>query len=246
MTTPALRIHCLQHVPFEGPAAIEERARARGHGFATTRLDRAEPLPAIADFDWLVVMGGPMGVADRDRFDWMAPEIALIRGAVDAGRRVLGVCLGAQFLAHALGADVRPAAEREIGWFPVEGLAPADAGIFDGLPPTFTPLHWHGDTFELPPGAVQLARGPACEHQAFQLGPRAIGLQFHLEATPTSVTALVDHCADEIGPGRWQMAPQSIRDCEARCAATRPILEHVLQWLARAGEAGDPPPPRHG
>jgi len=104
-----MRIHCLQHVPFEGPAAIGDWAHERGHKLTITRLDRGQHLPAIGAFDWLIVLGGPMGVADRQRHAWMSPEIELIAGAVDAGRRVLGICLGAQLLAHALGARVYPA-----------------------------------------------------------------------------------------------------------------------------------------
>ncbi len=104
-----MRIHYLQHVPFEGPAAIAEWAQEHGHELVGTRLDRNEPLPALRDFDWLVVMGGPMGVGDRDRYPWMGPELELIREAIAAGRRVLGVCLGAQLIAAALGARVYPA-----------------------------------------------------------------------------------------------------------------------------------------
>ena len=224
-----MRIHYLQHVPFEGPAAIADWARARGHALTGSRLDLAEPLPGLADFDWLVVMGGPMGVADVAAYPWMQPELRLIREAVDAGRRVLGVCLGAQFIAHALGARVHPASEKEIGWFPVEAIHGTDA--FEGFPSRFTPLHWHGDTFELPPGATHLARGPACPNQAFQVGRRVLGLQFHLEATPESVGALVDHCSCEIGDGAWEMAPEAIRDCANRCTAVTPVLHALLGYL---------------
>jgi len=234
-----MRIHCLQHVPFEGPAAIGDWAHERGHKLIITRLDRGQHLPAIGTFDWLLVMGGPMGVADRQRHAWMSPEIELVAGAVDAGRRVLGICLGAQLLAHALGARVYPAFGREIGWFGVKtvgGRGPEDAF---GLPPRFTPLHWHGDTFDLPAGAVHLAAGPLCGIQAFAFGPRVVGLQFHLESTPDSVAALVDHCAGEIGDGKWEMAPELIVDCQARCRRIRPVLHAVLDRLAAAGTEND-------
>jgi GMP synthase-like glutamine amidotransferase len=226
-----MRIHYLQHVPFEGPAAIADWAQARGHELTGTRLDRGEALPDVADFDWLVVMGGPMGVADRARYPWMEPEISLIGNAVEAGRRVLGVCLGAQFVAAALGARVYPAARKEIGWFPVRAVPAPLSGAFAGFPDAFTPLHWHGDTFDLPPGAIHLARGPDTVNQAFQVGRHVLGLQFHLEATPASVDALVTHCTDEIGDGPWEMAADSIRDCAQRCAAVRPVLDEVLTYL---------------
>ena len=226
-----MRMHSLQHVPFEGPAAIANWARNQGHALTGTRLDRGDFLPGLAGFDWLIVMGGPMGLADVDKYPWMATELQLIRAAVEAGRPVLGVCLGAQMIAHALGARVYPAPNKEIGWFPVEAIEGKAANAFDGFPSRFTPLHWHGDTFELPAGAIHLASGPACPNQAFQLGPRVIGLQFHLEATPESVGALVDHCADEIGDGPWEMAPEAIRDCATRCANVAPVLQAVLAYL---------------
>jgi GMP synthase-like glutamine amidotransferase len=226
-----MRIHFLQHVPFEGPAAIADWARARNHTLSGSRLDLGEPLPGLADLDWLVVMGGPMGVADVAAYPWMEPELRLIRQAVDSDRRVLGICLGAQLIAHALGARVYPASDKEIGWFPVEAIDGDTIGAFDGFPPRFTPLHWHGDTFDLPPGAMLLARGPSCPNQAFQLGRWALGLQFHLEATPESVETLVDHCAEEIGDGPWEMAPAEICKCAAHCAAVSPILQAVLNYL---------------
>jgi GMP synthase-like glutamine amidotransferase len=226
-----MRIHYLQHVPFEGPAAIADWAQARGHDLQGTRLDRGEPLPGLDDFDWLVVMGGPMGVGEQADYPWMAPEIGLIREAVQAKRRVLGVCLGAQFLASALGARVYPATYKEIGWFPVQSTSTQSAGSFEGFPPELTPLNWHGDTFDLPIGAIPLAHGPDTINQAFQVGRRALGLQFHLEATPDSVASLVDHCAGEIGGGPWEMAAPEIRDCHERCARVRPILESVLDYL---------------
>lgn len=230
-----MRIRVLQHVPFEGPAAIGDWAQANGHALDITRLDLGEAPPAASDFDWLVVMGGPMGVGDIARYPWMPPELTCIRDALDSNRRVLGICLGAQLLAHALGARVNQAPEREIGWFDVEALPLDDAKVCDALPPRFTPLHWHGDTFDLPPGAMQLARSAACEQQAFQHGARAIGLQFHIESTPESVAQLVAHCGDEIGDGPWQQPAARIKDCQAHCQSTRPVLEGVLRYLEAAG-----------
>jgi GMP synthase-like glutamine amidotransferase len=230
-----MRIRVLQHVPFEGPAAIGDWAQINDHTLDITRLDLGETLPAPSDFDWLIVMGGPMGVGDMARYPWMAPELACIRQALDSDRRVLGICLGAQLLAHALGAQVHQAPEREIGWFDVEALPLDGAEVCDALPPRFTPLHWHGDTYDLPAGAVQLARSAACEQQAFQFGARAIGLQFHIESTPDSVAQLIAHCGDGIGDGPWQQPATRINDCRARCQATRPVLEGVLRYLESAG-----------
>jgi len=226
-----MRIHYLQHVPFEGLAAIADWAEARGYPITGSHLYRGDPLPALSDFDFLVAMGGPMSVNDVGEHEWLGPEMRLIRAAIEADKSVLGVCLGAQLIARALGATVHPAREKEIGWFPVTRSAGLPADVFDGLPETFEPLHWHGETLELPPSAVRLAETEACPTQAFQLGRRAIGLQFHIESTPDSVAALTEHCADEIVGGRFQQPVDVIRDCEQRTRRVRPLLDEVLEYL---------------
>jgi GMP synthase-like glutamine amidotransferase len=230
-----LRVHYLQHVPFEGPGAIAEWVRGSGHALSGTHAYRGDRPPGVEGFDVLVVMGGPMSVNDADQYGWIEPEIRLIREAVEAGKPVLGVCLGAQLLAAAFGAAVRPTGEKEIGWFPVRrvSVGPGGDDALAGFPETFTPLHWHGETFELPDGAERLAETEACSNQAFQLGRRAVGLQFHLEATPESVRPLVEQCGEEIGAGRFEQLPDWILDCEQRSAAVRPLLYRLLDRLTQ-------------
>lgn len=224
-----MRLKILQHVPFEGPAAIAEWADSRGHDQSVIRLDRGEPVPEPDPEGGLVVMGGPMSVNDTDRFAWIEPERRLIRAMIDRGRPVLGICLGAQFIAAACGANVYPGPEKEIGWFPVRRVH--DDGFGRHLPETFTPLHWHGETFDLPDGATRLAETEAAANQAFQVGPHALGLQFHLEATPDSVRELVEHAGHEIGDGRFEQDPGRITDCEADSRAVQPILFDLLDDL---------------
>lgn len=199
-----MRIHSLQHVPFEGLATIEDWAISRGYTISRTLLFRGEFLPEPTEFDWLVVMGGPMNVYEEEMHPWLAPEKDLIRRAIDGGKVVLGICLGAQLIADVLGGRVRPNGEREIGWHTV-ALTPAGSksDLFGLLPESFVPLSWHGDTFDIPPGAVRMAESEACENQAFQSG-RAIGLQFHLEATAEGIENLIRNCSDELaGGGRF-------------------------------------------
>lgn len=230
----AMRIDCLQHVPFEGPAAIGEWAADRGHRLRVVRLDQGEAVPGLAGFDALVVMGGPMSVNDGDRFGWLEAEKRQVRAAVDAGRPVLGVCLGAQLIAAACGARVYPGREKEIGWFPVRRVSVEGVGAL--LPARFTPLHWHGETFDLPRNAVRLAETDAAANQAFQVGDRVVGLQFHLEATVESVRELVGHAGGEIGRGRCEQAAEQIVDCEAKSRAVRPVLNRVLDaWVGEGG-----------
>ena len=197
-----MRIHVLQHVRHERPGSVLRWARARGHEIARTCLADGEPLPQAQSFDALVVMGGPMGVGDLTGYPWLVPEKALIGAAVRAGRKVLGICLGSQLVAEVLGARVRPAREKEIGWFPVRRAPAADrVPLGAALPAEFLAFHWHGDTFDLPSEAVHLASSDACPNQAFAWGRHVLGLQFHLEVTGDIVQDMVRHGFAEIVEG---------------------------------------------
>ena len=197
-----MHIHCLQHVPFEGPFGIGVWAEARGHTLTMTPLYAGVVPPTPETFDWLLVMGGPMGVHDVSEHPWLAAEKVLIRHAIEAGKTVVGVCLGAQLIAEVLGARVYRNPEPEIGWLSVELTADGQASAVFGFLPSLLPVfQWHGDTFDLPADALHLARSAACEHQAFLYDGRVLGLQFHLESTPESVAGLCAACADELGAG---------------------------------------------
>ena len=228
-----MRIQVLQHVPFEGPARIADWAGRRGHSLAVTRLDAGDSLPALSTFDRLVVMGGPMGVGDRDAHPWLVPEQAFIAAAVAAGKSVVGVCLGAQLIAAALGARVFRNPHKEIGWVPVRLTSQARGlGLWDDLPDSLPAFHWHGDTFELPDGAVHLATSAACRQQAFLLHGRVLGLQFHLESTPASVAALCRACAHELVAARWVQTAAEIRGVDPGLyAAVGRTLELLLDRL---------------
>lgn len=230
-----MRLRCLQHVPFEGPAAVSDWARGRGLAIDTTRLYAAEPLPALDDFDWLLVMGGPMGVGDADRHPWIVPERELIRSAVEADKRVLGICLGAQLVASALGARVYPNRHREIGWFEVRRCpVPPETPFAGRFPDRLTVFHWHGDTFDLPGGAVLLAESDACRHQAFAFGGRVLALQFHLEATADSVARLVTHCGEELVEAPFVQPAERMQPEPGRFARIHGVLGALLDDLADA------------
>ncbi|HEX2535580.1 MAG TPA: type 1 glutamine amidotransferase [Chitinophagaceae bacterium] len=195
-----MRIHILQHVSFESPGTLLDWAARRQYPVTFTRL--YEPpvvFPAVEDLDLVVVMGGPMGVYEEDRWPWMEREKEWIRTCVDAGRRVLGICLGAQLLAEILGARVYPHTQPEIGFFPVHATVANDP-LWAGLPDPWTVLHWHGDTFDLPSGATLLASSAACPNQAFRKGS-CLGIQFHPEAHTALVEALLQHEGPGLVPG---------------------------------------------
>jgi GMP synthase-like glutamine amidotransferase len=198
-----MRIHYIQHVPFEGPASIGQWAQDHGHHLTSTRVYEKPEFPGLDAFDWLIIMGGPMGVYDEAQYAWLTDEKKFVRNAIDDEKTVIGICLGAQLIAEVLGAKVFKNHFKEIGWFPVELTPAAATSILNFLPDQFTAFHWHGDTFTLPEGAVHLARSQGCEHQAFLYKDRVLGLQFHLESTPQSVKDLADNCRDEIAPDTY-------------------------------------------
>ena len=225
-----MRVHVFQHVSFEGLGALESAFRRRNFDVATTRFFANDPLPTPADVDFLVAMGGPMSVNDEARLPWLAAEKEFIRRFLAAGKPALGICLGAQLFAAALGARVRPNPVKEIGWFPVEGLPTREPAAFR-FPAAFDAFHWHGETFALPPGAMHLARSRACENQAFQSG-RAIGLQFHLETTPESARALIENARAELVPGPFvRTEAELLAEPPARYEASHRLLDALLAHL---------------
>lgn len=232
-----MRIHCLQHVPFEGPAAIADWAASRGHSLSISRLYAGEALPAPDAFDWLLIMGGPMNIYQEQRYPWLREEKACIDQALTADKTLLGICLGAQLLADRLGSRVYAGDEREIGWWP---LALTEAGrqsnLFDALATPLQAYHWHGDTFDLPAGAVCLASSSACVQQAFLYDQRVLGLQFHFEVTAESMRRLIDHCGDEIVPGGYvQSAEQMLTVPQAVFDRLHESLYHLLDSLSSVG-----------
>jgi GMP synthase-like glutamine amidotransferase len=184
-----MKYHVLQHVSFETPGLLMDEIRAREHLLFTTALYDQEPLPSLADFDVLIVMGGPMSVHNEADYPWLVAEKELIAAAIGGGKRVLGICLGAQLIAAVCGARVYPNPVKEIGFWPVRWVDPAFRGASGGEEVVF---HWHGETFDLPVGAVLLASTEACVNQAFSIGDRVLGVQFHPEVTAEIIRAMVE------------------------------------------------------
>jgi GMP synthase-like glutamine amidotransferase len=184
---------------YEGPGAIGDAIASSGRPCTVVRTDRGDPIPSpdeVGDLAGLFVMGGPMSV--HDDLDWLSAERLLLRAAVAASLPVLGVCLGAQQLALALGAEVSEGAAPEIGVGEVHLTPESSRDALFGSAPTPLPcIHWHGDTFTLPVDAVLLASSEAYPNQAFRVGPSAYGLQFHVEVT----AALVGHWTPHLPSG---------------------------------------------
>lgn len=227
-----MRVHWLQHAEHEGLGCIEPWLRARGHRVSGTSLHRGEALPDATDFDWLIVMGGPMNIYEHDRHPWLIREKFLIRDACVMKRKVLGICLGSQLLADVLGGSVSENREPEIGWFDVMLNDEArKSRYFSDFPDRFAAFHWHGDTFKYPPGATPLMSSAACPNQAFTWGEgRAVGLQFHLEVEFDDARRWLSVDAPE--PRRYvQDAAQMLSD-PARFAENTRLMHLLLERMS--------------
>lgn len=227
-----MHAHVLQHVSFEGLGSIGSWLSHKGAHITCTRLFESESLPRLEDIDLVIALGGPMSVNDEAQFPWLREEKRFIASAISSGKAVLGICLGAQLIANALGAQVYPGGEKEIGWFPVFG-EPGTSGTFV-FPRTTKVFHWHGETFDLPKGALRLAGSAACRNQAFQIGARAIGLQFHLETTRESASEIMSNCANELVPGPYVQTEQVLRSVpDAIYAEINALMTTILDYLVR-------------
>lgn len=228
-----MRVHYLQHVHFEGLGSIERFLTEKGHELTCTKLYDNENLPDRQDFDWLIVMGGPMGVYDEHIYPWLTPEKVFIRKAIQARKIVLGICLGAQLIADVLGAKVYKNKYKEIGWFDITRSKEAENSILaNALPEKFTAFHWHGDTFDIPSGAIPLAKSQACLHQGFSLEDRVIAFQFHLETTLSSAELLVNHCRDELDGSTYVQSENDILLSRENFSSINKIMISVLNAIA--------------
>lgn len=226
------RIHYFQHVPFENLGAIETWARRCGHQISNTAFHEGGQPPDMETMDWLIVIGGPMGVYDEPAYPWLVAEKKAIEQAVAAEKVVLGICLGAQLIAHVLGAAVTPNPHKEIGWFPIElDSRFSDHPMAKGLPRKWETFQWHGDTFALPDNAVPVAASEACGHQGFVYEGQVVGLQFHMEVTRQGARELVRHCAHEIKEAPFVQSKAQILDDLAPYEQNHNLLEKLLNYL---------------
>lgn len=228
----------IRHLPFEGLGSFEEALQAGGYAIDYRAAGR-DALAAIdpAAPDLLVILGGPIGVNQAGDYPWLADELRIARKRMAADRPTLGICLGAQIVAHALGADIVTAAQPEIGWSTLELSAAGRRSPLRHLE-GIRVLHWHGDQFELPPGAERLASTAACPNQAFRVAPNVLGIQCHPEVRwPQLETWLIGHVRSLDANG---IAVVSLREDSRNCAPALavPAQRLLTEWLAGLG-------PRH-
>jgi len=200
-----MRLHYLQHVPFENPGSILTWANVNDFEVTKTLMFQDDDLPDHDDYDWLVVMGGPMNIHDHKNYPWLVREKLFIKTAINSGKIIIGLCLGGQLIADAIGGEVTTNHQLEIGWFPIRFKTDNKSStIFSFLPDEPTVFHWHGDTFsKLPENAECIAESDACANQAFIYKERVFGFQFHLETTEKIIEDLVLNCGNEMISGPY-------------------------------------------
>jgi GMP synthase-like glutamine amidotransferase len=226
-----VRVACLQPVDYEGPSAIEPWIRNRGHEISNIALWDGARVPSDHSFDCLIVLGGAPVTTDEQHYPWLRDGLQLIRSYVSSGRAFLGVCLGAQLLAHAFGAQIRRNRYIEVGWHPVwrctnGGQHP----LMRGIPSVFTAFHWHQDVADVPPGGTLLASSAASRNQAFAIGARALGLQFHPEITPEKVRTFATRAPIQ-GNGPYVQDTEGMLAAGIHFTAQQRVLAQVLQNL---------------
>jgi GMP synthase-like glutamine amidotransferase len=230
-----MRIHFFQHVPFEGLGSIQHWAESNSHTLTATRFHLNENLPRFEDFDWLIVMGGPMSIHDEGKYAWLIREKRFIERAIEKDKVIFGICLGAQLVANVLGSKIYKNAFKEIGWYPVRKTEKAEQQPFaDLLPQEFAAFHWHGETFDMPKGALHVAQSEACLNQAFVLDERIIGLQFHLESTRESVRSLLDNCSEDVVADRYIQRPEEMLENEIGFFSSNRLMNAILTGIHRA------------
>ncbi|BAY91269.1 MULTISPECIES: type 1 glutamine amidotransferase [unclassified Tolypothrix] len=228
-----MRIHCLQHVPFEGLASIAQWATQQGHIISATQFYNGDNLPSVDDLDWLIVMGGPMNIYEYDQYPWLKTEKDFIEAAIQKNKVVIGICLGSQLIADVLGSKVYQGREKEIGWYPITLTPEAhNYSVFASFPQSFNVFHWHGDTFDLPPGAVRIAYSEVCANQAFIYGDQVLGLQFHLESTKESVSQIIENCAAELVSGKYIQKAEEMLARDDDFSKINTFMCQILDYFA--------------
>lgn len=223
-----IRIHIIQHVSFETPALIEEWANDNNHKLTFSRLYINQGYPELREFDFLIIMGGPVSVYEQDEDESMKNEKSFILKCIGSGKTVLGICLGAQLIAAVLGAKVYKGPYKEIGWFPVTFIN----GLFPEISPSPLVFHWHGDTFDIPEGGIPIAKSAGVPNQGFIYNNKIMALQFHLEMNAAAIGNMLLNCSTELLPGKYIQTADQIRQGIKHINNAKHILFYLLNYLS--------------
>ncbi|MEC5423231.1 type 1 glutamine amidotransferase [Virgibacillus sp. C22-A2] len=230
-----MRVHTLINHPLSTPGLIGEWVANRGYTTSSTLVYKEEQFPEIGNFDMLIILGGTMGAYEEKKHPWLKLEKQFIRKATQANKLVLGICLGAQLIAEALGGKAYPHINQEIGWSQLQLTKQGKSErLFRHLSHKFTVFSYHGDTFDLPPGAVLLAEGRGCKNQAFVYGERVVGLQFHPEFDYTILNNIVREFGDEIKAGPYVQVPSEFHGRDDLIDGAKNFLFQLLDNMVES------------
>jgi GMP synthase-like glutamine amidotransferase len=230
-----IKVHCFQHVHFEDLGCIGNWIDKNGHTIQYTQFYENYSVPNADDYDWLVVMGGPMSVNDENEFPWLADEKKAVKEAIEKNKTVIGICLGSQLIANVLGEVVYKNQEREIGWFDISLTGPNDSRnlLNSGAANNLKVFHWHGETYKIPANSVHLAYSAGCKSQAFLYNEKVLGLQFHLEVTEQSIAAMIGNGRNELVKGKFVQSESEILAQTACIESNNGIMFQILDKLAK-------------
>ena len=228
----SIRIHCLQHVAYETSGIIQYWAEMGGHQFTTTLIPERARFPATKDFDWLIVLGGPMSVNEENEFPWIKPEMELVDKAIKEGKIVIGICFGAQLIAKVLGAKVSLNRLKEIGWLPVQLTNKVkESDLFTAFPEEFKAFQWHTETFDIPYNAVPFAKSTGCANQGFIYKDRVVGVQFHLEVISSTVLEMIENNRTDLDKGKYVQSETEIITGIPNSKDCNDLMEELLNRL---------------
>jgi GMP synthase-like glutamine amidotransferase len=229
----SLKIHWFQHIAYEDLGCIEPWCKQKGHSVSLTKFYDHPVIPDISEIDWLIVMGGPMNIYDNDKYPWLAQEMSFILKAIKSGKTVLGICLGSQLIASALGSTVYKNPEKEIGWFDVmlteKGIS---STLLKDMQTATRVFHWHGDTFDLPEETNHLAFSAACRNQIFLAREKVMGIQCHFEISVQGVIRMIENGRNEIVPGNYVQSENEILAAMDHVEQNNRIMYSILDRLA--------------
>jgi len=223
-----MKIHFLLHAHFEDPGYLIDWAEINGHSHSSTFLFKNEILLGNDKFDLLVVMGGPMNIYEEEKFPWLVAEKAFIKNAIESGKKVLGICLGSQLIADALGAKVYPNKHKEIGWFPVYKNEFNCFNCTRYHEREIVSFHWHGETFDLPAGTSRLFSSEATPNQAFAFGDNVIALQFHWEVKKENIRKMIEFSGNDLTPGKYVQSEKELLNEEIDFSIAHQNLDKIL------------------
>ncbi|MDX2188396.1 MAG: type 1 glutamine amidotransferase [Bacteroidota bacterium] len=228
-----MRIHYIQHEPFEAPGYILNWIEEHKFTVTSTHIYEKIWFPDQNSFDFLIIMGGSMSVNDDDLLPWLAEEKLFVKESILNKKKVIGICLGSQLIANVLGNKVYPNKYKEIGWFPVKKSSLGKySPLINHFPDEFVTMHWHGETFDLLPNCAQIFESEGCKNQGFIYKNNVIGLQFHPEMTLDTIRGMID-ASDTFESGRFIQNFEDIKNGAKNCIPNNGWLCNLLDKLAK-------------